>query len=159
MQEFLEGIVKGLYEEPDPRKKDWKYHCFEEILLKYGKFMKPMPIDSDSDQGFAVARHCYYNSQQVAFNSQLIYCEGYAISSKEMPVPVAHAWVKDQNLAVELTWNQPGFCYFGIPFNPEWLQNFVKERSEDNLMVMTYDCLNSINLLRYGLSESALIGI
>ena len=157
MQEFLEGIVTGIHEDPDPRKQDWKYHCFEEMLLKHGQFMEPMPIDSDSDQGFAAPNHCYSNSQQVAFKSDLIYCEGYAISSKtDMPIPLNHAWVREQSLAVELTWSQPGICYFGIAFNGEWLQKFIGERSEDNRMVLSYDCLNSIKVLKYGLPESAI---
>lgn len=156
MEKFLLEIVDGIHEEPDPLKKGWKYHCFEEALLKNGYLMKPMPIDSDSEEGFGAPRHCYYNSQQVAFETELTYCEGYAIASADMPVPVCHAWVIHNNLAVELTWNKPGICYFGIPFNREWVKQLIEKRgSQEDIKVMTYDYLNSIELLKNGFPEVA----
>ena len=91
MKQFIEGIVIEVRREPDPAKEGWKYYCFEEVLLEHGTFLEPLPIDSDSEKGFAEPKYCYWNALQVAQQVNLTYTEGYAIAFPETPIPVQHA--------------------------------------------------------------------
>ncbi len=56
MREFLEGIAQGVRGEYlDTGKQNWKYHCFEEILLEFGDFVKPQQA-----QCVGYPDYCFY---------------------------------------------------------------------------------------------------
>lgn len=115
--------------------------CLNEIAGMYGEH-RP-----ETDYGFAlqhgrafdspgVARpegwvqmernQCFRNSFDVAQeNDGYTYVEGFAFS-RSLPIPFAHAWVLDrEGRVIELTWDDPGREYFGIPFRTGFVTNIV----------------------------------
>lgn len=73
-------------------------------------------------------RQCFFNAGTLAINQpHLRYCEGLAASA-DLPLPVPHAWVVDeQGRAVETTWRKPGVAYLGAVFQPDAFFQLLEE--------------------------------
>ncbi len=155
---FLKGIVEGVRAEPDPNKADWKYHCIEEIILEHGQFM-----EGGQAQQIGLPQHCYHNCLSMLFAPEnpddLIYCEGFALSDLVNVYPVQHAWVYIDKQVIDVTWNQLSPCYFGIPFNRQWVMEkrlFRQEANDPKINFLNYESPFSIQLLKYGLPDEAI---
>ena len=62
-------------------------------------------------------KNCFQNAQRLVLNDPtrtLLYNEGYALST--MGIPMHHGWVTLRGKVVEVTWDEPGLEYFGVPF-------------------------------------------
>ncbi|MGK7882475.1 MAG: hypothetical protein AB4060_20590 [Crocosphaera sp.] len=158
MLTFLQGIVEGVRKEPDPHKANWKYHCIEEIVLEHGQFM-----EGGQAQQIGVPQRCYYNCLNMLLTpenpEELLYCEGFALSDNVNLYPVQHGWVYIDQQAIDVTWNQLSPCYFGIPFNRQWVIEKTKERlrSGENIAnFLAYESPLTIQILKYGLPDEAL---
>lgn len=112
------------------------------VIMNQGRFWD---VKDDLPHGVRRGRekYCYKNAALLAMDEEnYTYVEGYAVISKELPVPLEHAWVVDNNgLVVEVTWEKPGSEYFGIPFNSCYLvEQLFKNR--------VYGLLNYANSLK-----------
>ena len=159
MLNFLKGIVEGVKAEVDSSKAEWKYHCFEEILLEHGQF-----LEGGQAQQIGIPQQCYYNCLSMLFAPEnpddLIYCEGYALSAKSKTYPHQHAWVYIDNQVIDVTWTALSPCYFGIPFNRQWIIEKTEEKQLNNdpkINFLNYESPLSINILKYGLPTEALL--
>lgn len=90
------------------------------FVLKYGRGFKWRRSLGAYDFLRGEIRQCYLNAANAAISHpELTYCEGYASSL----IPVNHAWCLDpQGRVLELTWEEPGSEYYGIPFKTEFLR-------------------------------------
>lgn len=135
-----------------------KYIGIEELILTYGKAMSAQPMPATIRRG--LPKSCYYNSQKVAFkHSDLIYVEGYAIA-QDISIPFAHAWLMTlEGFAIDVTWDEPGVAYFGIPFNTDWIKSILAARKargrEDNLSMLEGNYIEEFSLLTVGLPNEA----
>ncbi len=158
MLTFLQGIVSAVREEADPYKKDWKYHCVEEIILEHGQFM-----EGGQAEQIGIPQQCYENGINMLFSPEnpedLIYCQGYALSYESNLYPAQHAWVYIDEQVIDVTWNYLSPCYFGIPFNRQWVMEKTEEklRSGDYIAsFLAYESPLTIQFLKYGLPDEAL---
>ncbi|MEA5536789.1 hypothetical protein [Crocosphaera sp. XPORK-15E] len=159
MIEFLTGIVEGVRAEPDPYKADWKYWCIQEILLEHGQFM-----EGGQAQQIGIPQQCYQNCLSIIFAPEnpegLIYCEGLALSDTTNVYPIEHAWVMFDNEVIDVTWNELSPCYFGIPFNRQWVMEKTEEKQtsgDSEINFLNYNSPLTLNLLQYGLPVEAKI--
>lgn len=158
MLTFLQDIVEGVRKEPDPHKADWKYHCIEEILLEHGQFM-----EGGQAEQVGIPKQCYYNCLNMLFTPQnpeeLLYCEGFALSDQANLYPVQHGWVYLDEQVIDVTLNYLSPCYFGIPFNRQWVMEKLLERdaNKDTIVnFLNYESPLTIEFLKYGLPDEAL---
>ena len=96
-----------------------------------------------------VMKQCYRNAGDLALFSgrgRFLYCEGFAVVSGTIPLPVPHAWVYDlkEEKALEVTWKTPGSEYLGIPFSTEWFGAWTQVRGVwgvlDSRVFLSSDC-------------------
>ncbi len=88
----------------------------------------------------------------------LIYCQGYALSYESDLRPAQHAWVYIDEQVIDVTWNYLSPCYFGIPFNRQWVMEKTEEklRTGDHIAsFLAYESPLTIQFLKYGLPSSA----
>jgi hypothetical protein len=152
LKDYLEKMITIRQAKTRP---NYKYSCFEQLVLKQGKIMPAKQLPKTLKQG--LAKYCYSNCQQLAFeNSSLTYVEGYALHP-DVGFPFAHAWLLDADgCAIDPTWETPG-CYFGIPLSMVWVQSFLEERDRsDNLSILDGNYLEGFSFLRDGLPSGAL---
>lgn len=106
--------------------------------LPFLQRIKPSPFRGEP-------KSCYQNCFQALWNyPELSYCEGFAISD-EVPIPIAHAWLIDDNSQVIDPTRNEDFTdgtYFGVVFT----QNFVREVA---LKTKYYGILNNDYVYRY----------
>jgi len=92
-----------------------------------------MPENAVVTQRLGTMKQCYRNATIAVLRQRkdgpLIYCEGHAIPS-DVGIPMDHAWLydMDKQTVIETTWTKPGFEYFGIAFNREFLRTQIKGR-------------------------------
>lgn len=154
LKEYLENVTTLMKKVKtyQPR----KYVGFEELILDCGIMMMSKPLPDNIKLG--LPKSCYYNAQRVALNTpNLIYCEGYAIAY-ELNFPLKHAWLMTPDkYAIDPTWEKPGLCYWGVPFNAEWVRSHLKARDrDDELSIFEGNHLENYSLLIDGLPEEAL---
>lgn len=134
---------------------NWKYSCFEELILDRGIEMKYAFLPEDIDRG--IPKNCYYNCLELLREHRdLFYCEGYALT-EDLPLPLAHAWLvnKDREV-IDPTWNDESTVYLGIPFNTQWFIDLLVSRNrEDCLSVFESNYMEDYSLLKEGLPEEA----
>jgi len=94
---------------------------FHTMLLERGQEFTPAPLPKGIRQG--TMKLCFHNSEMVAKRKGLAYCEGLAISSKVLGLPIHHAWnVTEDGTVVDTTWVPEGVSYFGIVVpQDEWI--------------------------------------
>ena len=62
--------------------------------------------------------------------------------------------------AIDITWGA-GLCYFGIPFQTDWIADLLKQRAaigSDTRQVLSYRCQLSLRILRDGLKAEMVRG-
>jgi len=62
--------------------------------------------------------------------------------------------------AIDITWGT-GLCYFGIPFESDWLADLLKQREaigSSERQVLSYKCQLSLRILRDGLQPGMVRG-
>lgn len=99
----------------------------QQFVLEYGYWYQPAEHPDDISPG--TPNQCHKNAVDLTLdNSNLIYCEGYALF-KAGGFPTIHAWVTDgKGNAIDNTWPQTGVAYAGIPF----MANYVSMTSLKN---------------------------
>lgn len=98
----------------------------EEEILRVAKGSLPFP-----------KKQCFQNAQRLVLNDPsgtLLYNEGYALST--MGIPMHHGWVTLQGKVVEVTWDEPGLEYFGVPFPTDDL-DLDDPRSASQIEILT----------------------
>ena len=134
---------------PNP---DWKYGGFEELILDCGTEFTTF----SSQDIVGIPKSCYWNCQQLLKDySELIYCEGYALSP-DVSISIRHAWlINEQKEIIEPTWGENNSVYLGIAFSSKWLTSFLKKRSamnrEDEISIFESNYLEKYSLLKEGL--------
>ena len=120
---YLNQIIKlrKLYENKPP----WPYLCFEDFVLKNGRFWIPDTLPNNIEPG--KLKQCFANAATLAINDRtLTYVEGFADSI----IPVLHAWcVTKYGVVVDPTWAGTkgtvlptvGKAYYGVPFSYNYL--------------------------------------
>lgn len=154
LKEMLAEQVKLMRKiHPHP---DWKYGGFEELVLDCGTEFTTF---SSLDIKRGIPKSCYWNCQQLLKEySDLIYCEGYALSpgSGYLSIPLKHAWLtNEQKEIIEPTWGADDSVYLGITFSNQWLTSLLNERSamgrEDEISVFEGNYLEEYSFLKQGL--------
>ncbi len=82
-----------------------------------------------------------------------------ALSDKINLYPQQHAWLLLDNEVIEPTANGLSPCYFGVPFNRQWVIEKTQEKQASNdpkINFLNYESPLSIELLKYGLPPAAL---
>ncbi|MBE9040702.1 hypothetical protein IQ235_07905 [Oscillatoriales cyanobacterium LEGE 11467] len=156
IQSYLQQRVEQMRKYGRP---DRKYCCFEELILDRGVAMTAASKPPKLKRG--LPKSCYYNCQQVAFGRKtLTYVEGYAISA-DIPMAIAHGWLaNDKGEAIELTWEEPGIAYLGIPFSTKWVKAFLKQRNRpDSLSIFEGNYLEEFSLLKDGIPTEAIVSL
>ena len=109
---------------------DWKHSSFESMVLEDGRRYPVGKIPKGVKHG--EQGQCYMNAFNLATRNpkEYTYVEGYALISKEIPLPIAHAWVVNKSgEVVDNTWKTPGAAYLGIPFSDKFIvQHALKTR-------------------------------
>lgn len=91
------------------------------VLQAHGQKMEPKahPLTGTMDLGW-----CYHNAYKAMADTQMRYCEGYAMTSGLM-MPMAHGWLVDTDgRVVDPTWKD-GCDYFGVVFDTMFLLKTV----------------------------------
>jgi hypothetical protein len=91
------------------------------VLQAHGQKMEPKahPLTGTMDLG-----RCDHNSYKAMANTNLRYCEGYAMTRGRM-MPMAHSWLVDTDgWVVDPTWKD-GCEYFGVVFDTLFLLKTV----------------------------------
>lgn len=98
------------------------------FLAMFGKEFEPKQDMHLTGRG--LKQQCYRNSENVCTFQDSVadlysYAEGYAL--KPGLIPLAHAWVVDKTdgKAIDPTWKEPGCEYFGVRFDPEWVNELT----------------------------------
>ncbi|MEN8447140.1 MAG: hypothetical protein ABG776_19245 [Cyanobacteria bacterium J06555_13] len=138
---------------------DWAFQTIEDLLLAHALFMPPAPLPPEVERG--IPKYCYSNTQDLLdSHAELTYVEGYAIRDV-VSLPLPHAWLMtSEGTAVDPTWSDDGVCYFGIPLQTNWVQQFLAERVErygdDDIAIIAGNYIEDYSLLQKGLPiESA----
>lgn len=135
---------------------DWKYKGFEELVLDCGREMEAIPLPKKIKPGFK--KQCYFNCIELIQKHQdLTYVEGYALDAN-ISFPVAHAWLMNpQGQAIDPTWESGGLCYIGIPFQTQWVLDFLEDRKQrgrdDYLSLFESNYLEEFSLLKQGVPQ------
>ncbi|ACK72392.1 hypothetical protein PCC7424_4018 [Gloeothece citriformis PCC 7424] len=143
----LKKIVNDYKSTPNLLKEDWKYHCFEEVLLDYGVLMFPET-----------------NLVKHAAKKDLVYVEGYTIfneTNTSLKI-CSHAWMATSNpsKALDVINREPGICYFGVPFSRQWITKTLqdrKQRGEKECLIFDVGTPEGLHILKYGLPEEAIL--
>jgi hypothetical protein len=153
LKTYLESISKFTDQNLED---DRKFKCFEALVLEYGK---PMPSTVRRPKEFRkmAYKECYANSLHLIFeNDKLTYCEGYA----QHIIPVAHAWVLDENgNVIDVTWKADEVQeteYYGIPFAKPWLMEWIWKTGYYGILG-NGDYSQLHELLKNGLPENAIL--
>jgi hypothetical protein len=87
----------------------------QEFVLEYGWWYEPSVLPAEIARG--TPQQCYKNATFLTIEDEsLIYCEGYALFTRDS-APRLHARVTDgHGRAIENTWPQSGVAYAGVPF-------------------------------------------
>ncbi len=155
LKQFLEDNA-ALFKHSN-KNSNYKYKSFYELVLELGQEMKPA---TTSEEFTGQPKNCYGNCQTLAFlEPELTYCEGFAISNTT-DLPVSHAWLLDQSgTVIEVTWQEPGRAYIGIPFSNKFTKSILKERKErqrsNYLSLIECNYLEQYSFLKEGIPESA----
>ncbi len=144
---YLQKKVMEYKQTPNLLKENWKYHCFEEVLLEHGVIMFPeININKHLNQ-----------------KDNLVYVEGYTIfrENNSFPSIFSHAWMASSNhkKALDVLNKNPGVCYFGIPFSRQWIDNLLqarKKRGDKETLVFDIRTPEGLYILKYGLPENAI---
>lgn len=91
-----------------------------EFVLQYGWFYEPSVLPPQIARG--TPQECYSNAAFLTVeDDSLIYCEGYALFTKDS-APRLHAWVTDgRGLVIDNTWSHCGVAYAGVPFQSSFV--------------------------------------
>lgn len=102
---------------------DSKYICQEQFILENGIICQPSTFLPKQYQA-GIIKECFRNAALLALNhKELIYCEGYALSKKTLPIAIYHAWCVTSDFeVVDNTWKY-GAEYFGVPFKKDFLMS------------------------------------
>jgi hypothetical protein len=104
-----------------------------DFLLRFGVecFVQECP---ELDPKYRQSKHSFSNAALLAIDRHdLIYCEGEAIYPHG-DIELAHAWCIDQDgRVIDPTWNNQGLEYFGVPFDPAFLNQFVVKRGGNTI--------------------------
>jgi hypothetical protein len=133
----------------------WKYKGFEELVLECGREMKPIPAPKYIKHG--IPKQCYFNCLElIKKHPDLTYVEGYALG--DISFPVSHAWLMNpQGKALDPTWESGGLCYIGIPFQTQWVLDFLEARKQrgktDCLSLFESNYLEEFSFLKGGVPQ------
>jgi len=123
---YLETIVaaRQLYAAEQDAKRGWPYVCVEDFILKKGRSMGDMsPFPNGAKKG--EIKNCFKNAFELALETGWTYCEGYAFS---VVLPLAHAWVLDeQGRVIDPTWRE-GKDYYGVEIPLQYATKTVLRR-------------------------------
>lgn len=132
IKEHAEAISAILHRLKTPKPKHRRQRSILDIVLADGlDFTSTMTTDPALR---GKMKECFQNAGRLALfgeRGRYIYCEGFAVPSEQIPLPIAHAWVWDIHAqkAIDVTWEQPGIEYFGIAFDTEWFRNYTIEQN------------------------------
>ncbi len=154
LKDFLEKHIK--FSKKASKQTDWKYICFEELVLQHGIEMKYNPLPKNI--GLGVPQFCYYNCLELlTTHKDLTYCEGFGLTN-DLPLPLYHSWLVDsEDKVVDPTWEE-GDAYLGVKFNTKWYIDLLASRNRKNcISVFQNNYIEDFSLLREGLSINAIL--
>lgn len=98
----------------------------EGLLVAHGRTFTPSPLPKGYRMG--PMGQCYANAGRVASASDdVFYCEGYAVKSGKIPLPLAHGWCCDRaGRVIDPTWDD-AVEYFGVVFKRRYLVRRIFE--------------------------------
>lgn len=134
----------------------WKYKGFEELVLECGREMEAIPLPKKIKPGFK--KQCYFNCiELIQKHPDLTYVEGYALDA-DISFPVTHAWLMNpQGKAIDPTWESAALCYIGIPFQTQWVLDFLEARKQrrktDYLSLLESNYLEEFSFLKEGIPQ------
>lgn len=127
VEDFLKFTVD--FRKQCSRPNDWRYCCFEELILSHGrKFEQVVRRPKWVQKG--IIKECFANclKEVVKHPDRLVYCEGYATGV----IPTHHAWLLYEGKVIDPTWDGRDIIkdhteYFGIPFNYNYVLRIATE--------------------------------
>lgn len=152
--ETLRNAFPGMLPDSDRSKpfldrtiRDWGciHAWYADVMLPFHTYVQP-PIKG-------VVRMCYkYANRLTAFDTELTYIEGYAVSTK-VSIPLVHAWcsdIKNQHV-IDPTWRGQETTgspagYIGIPFSHKFVAHVMHETKQ-------YGVLDSLWMLKKTISD------
>jgi hypothetical protein len=129
MRDYLEMMAK-IRKRP---LQDGPFDSYEDLVLQHGVLFPNILQELPKGMRYGAQKHCFYNAFRRGTDGSffepiegLTYCEGYA----QGLIIVHHAWLVDQNgNVIDPTWREKGTCYFGIPFDWNYVKKSTLERS------------------------------
>ena len=137
-------------------KVDYKYKCYEELILQEGFLTIPDPLHNTIIK--LNKQYCYYNcyASVEASPKQFTYCEGYAIP-ENVGIPISHAWLlNEEGLIVEPTLKSLAIEYYGIPFESAWLIKHIENRKGKDYSLIEGNYLENFCFLKEGFPSEAI---
>ena len=121
----LVKYVQGVAELLGSSRPGLAFHCTEDVVARHGKAYMPQPLPSEYKYG--QMGECYRNAYLLTLlRNNLIYVEGFALISLELPVPIQHAWAVDlAGYVIDVTWREPGAEYYGVPISSGYLTKTI----------------------------------
>lgn len=126
----------------------------QRLILENGqsflKRIKPSPFKGQP-------KSCYQTCFQALWNyPELSYCEGFAISN-EVPIPIAHAWLIDDNSQVIDPTRNEDFTdctYFGVVFTEKFVREVALKTKYYGILENYY--VDSCQILQEGFPDGSL---
>lgn len=91
--------------------------CTQEFAVRHGVLFPTVALGDTKLTRHCRPQACFYNARTLARRhpDRFLYCEGFACAV----IVTEHAWLYDlkEQLAVEVTWDEIGVGYVGVPFS------------------------------------------
>lgn len=118
IRSYLRAVVTVRKQCTPVHNKDWKYCCWEEVILRHGIPFGPAVKRLGKNIRRGRMKECFSNSYmaRALVGDKVTYCEGIAVPL----IPVTHAWLVSRNGRVhDPTWKpeEKNVPYFGIGFD------------------------------------------
>ena len=107
-----------------------KYRSVGHFVLEHGRHWTPRK--KPSYMKWRELKNCFGNSANLAMETDLIYCEGFAV---DQFFPMLHAWcLTTSGAVIDVTWRRLGAEYFGIAIRPDYLSHALSLQPDYGLI-------------------------
>lgn len=129
-------LQETIEERKGTKRPGWKYVWHEDFVLENGRQYYVISFPTEFKKAAGKMKDCYRNAFYLAekYPDKLTYVEGFAVSAHCPYFPTLHAWCTDGNNAIDPTWRNSGFQYYGVAFNFSYVRKTIVEKGSFGVM-------------------------